>query len=270
MRDIFRHAVRYLLLLGALWYGATEARADIEARFTGTAPVGGNTQFNYDILLTNNQGIYSGPPTELITIYDIPGYVPGSAAMHLNVGSNLTATTSAQLLGITPVGAMVTDLPLFNVTVSFGNVDDPGGYGCLDPDGCPMGTLTFVSTFSGLNSSGQFAAQALESFLGGELTINQGTVTIPRPFARRRHGPLARIILYVTSQGLYYDAIVAVADLPMEGPFQLLANGATEFGPGDRGYLGGRLWEDVNGNEVQDADDFYFLCVLLPSGRDAR
>ena len=217
MRDIFRHAVRYLLLLGALWYGATEARADIEARFTGTAPVGGNTQFNYDILLTNTQGIYSGPPT-----------------------------------------------------VSFGNVDDPGGYGCLDPDGCPMGTLTFVSTFSGLNSSGQFAAQALESFLGGELTSNQGTVTIPRPFARRRHGPLARIILYVTSQGLYYDAIVAVADLPMEGPFQLLANGATEFGPGDRGYLGGRLWEDVNGNEVQDADDFYFLCVLLPSDRDAR
>ncbi len=174
MRDIFRHAVRWLLLLGALWYGATEARADIEARFMGTTPVGSNTQFNYDILLTNNQGIYSGPPTELITLYDIPGYIPGSASMAMSPASQLTATTSAQLLGITPVGATVTDLPLFNVTVSFGTVTDPGGGGCLDPDGCSLGTLTIVSTFSGLNSSGQFAAQALESFLGGSQTLIRG------------------------------------------------------------------------------------------------
>jgi len=45
------------------------------------------------------------------------------------------------------------------------------------------------------------------------------------------------------------------------------ANGTTEFGPGDPGYLGGRWWEDTNGNGIQDATDHYFLCPLLPPGR---
>lgn len=75
--------------------------------------------------------------------------------------------------------------------------------------------------------------------------------------------------VYVTSQGLYYDTFVARDPLPMRGKFQLLANGETEFGPGDPGYLGGRWWEDLNHNGVQDSDDHYFLCPLLPPGRPA-
>ena len=74
-------------------------------------------------------------------------------------------------------------------------------------------------------------------------------------------------VVYVTSQGLYYDTFVAVDPLPMEGPFQLLENGQTEFGPGDSGYLGGRWWEDLNGNGIQDAGDHFFLCPLLGPGR---
>jgi hypothetical protein len=74
-------------------------------------------------------------------------------------------------------------------------------------------------------------------------------------------------VVYVTSQGLYYDTFVAVDPLPMKGPFQLLENGQTEFGPGDPGYLGGRWWEDLNGNGVQDAGDHFFLCPLLGPGR---
>jgi hypothetical protein len=73
--------------------------------------------------------------------------------------------------------------------------------------------------------------------------------------------------VYVTSQGLYYDTFVAKDPIPMEGKFQLLENGTTEFGPGDPGYLGGRWWEDLNGNGIQDATDHYFLCPLLPPGR---
>jgi hypothetical protein len=73
--------------------------------------------------------------------------------------------------------------------------------------------------------------------------------------------------IFVTSQGLYYDTFVARDPLPMEGKFQLLLNDTTEFGPGDPGYLGGRWWEDVNGNGVQDPTDHYFLCPLLPPGR---
>jgi hypothetical protein len=74
-------------------------------------------------------------------------------------------------------------------------------------------------------------------------------------------------VVFVSGQGLYYDTFVARDPLPMEGKFQLLADGVTEFGPGDPGYLGGRWWEDLNGNGVQDPTDHYFLCPLLPPGR---
>jgi hypothetical protein len=61
-------------------------------------------------------------------------------------------------------------------------------------------------------------------------------------------------VIYVTSQGLYFDTIVATDPLPFEGPFQKLEPGPnglsqTEFGPGDPGYLGGRWceWQWRNG-----------------------
>jgi hypothetical protein len=74
-------------------------------------------------------------------------------------------------------------------------------------------------------------------------------------------------VVFVSGQGLYYDTFVTVDPLPMNGPFQLLENGVTEFGPGDPEYLGGRWWEDLNGNGVQDDGDHFFLCPLLPPGR---
>lgn len=82
-----------------------------------------------------------------------------------------------------------------------------------------------------------------------------------------RFGDRTPGVIFVTSQGLYYDTFVVKDPLPMHGRFQLLANGRTEFGPGQPGYLGGRWWEDVNGNGSQDPDDHYFLCPLLPPGR---
>lgn len=74
-------------------------------------------------------------------------------------------------------------------------------------------------------------------------------------------------VVYVTSQGLYYDTFVAADSLPMKGRFQLIENGQTEFGPGDPGYLGGRWWVDVNDNGIQDEGDSFFLCPLLGPGR---
>ena len=38
-------------------------------------------------------------------------------------------------------------------------------------------------------------------------------------------------VVYVTSQGLYYDTFVTNDLLPMDGPFQKIENGQTEFGP---------------------------------------
>jgi hypothetical protein len=74
-------------------------------------------------------------------------------------------------------------------------------------------------------------------------------------------------VILVTSQGLYYDTFVVADPLPMNGKFQLLKNGQTEFGPGQPGYLGGRWWEDTDNDGEQNAGDHFFLCPLLPPGR---
>jgi hypothetical protein len=107
-------------------------------------------------------------------------------------------------------------------------------------------------------------------------------VAVPVAFAKRGgeggrgDGP----IVYVASQGLYYDSIVTADPLPWNGPFQQLfppgtnpdwPDGtylSTEFGPGAPGHHGGRWWVDVNGNGCQDADDHYFACPLLGPGRE--
>jgi hypothetical protein len=92
-------------------------------------------------------------------------------------------------------------------------------------------------------------------------------VAVSAAASSRRFGSRTPGVVFVTGQGLYYDTFVVKDPLPMEGPFQLLSNGQTEFGPGDPGYLGGRWWEDLNQNGTQDPDDHYFLCPLLPPGR---
>jgi hypothetical protein len=89
---------------------------------------------------------------------------------------------------------------------------------------------------------------------------------VPAAFAQKGRSKSAGVV-FVTSQGLYFDTFVVTDPLPMHGPFQLLQNGVTEFGPGDPGYLGGRWWEDLNANGVQDEGDHFFLCPLLPPGR---
>jgi hypothetical protein len=79
-------------------------------------------------------------------------------------------------------------------------------------------------------------------------------------------------IVFVRTHGLYYDSIVTADPLPWKGPFQKLepikGRLETDFGPGDRHYVGGRWWVDTNGSGYQDEDDHYFLCPLLGPGRD--
>jgi hypothetical protein len=78
-------------------------------------------------------------------------------------------------------------------------------------------------------------------------------------------------VVFVTSQGLYYDSIVVADPLPMQGNFQQLIPGVngleTEFGPGTPGHLGGRWWVDLNEDNVMDEGDHFFLCPLLGPGR---
>ena len=78
-------------------------------------------------------------------------------------------------------------------------------------------------------------------------------------------------MVFVTSQGLYYDSIVVADPLPQAGRFQQLVPTMmgleTEFGPGDHGHVGGRWWIDLDENGMMDASDKYFLCPLLGPGR---
>lgn len=85
--------------------------------------------------------------------------------------------------------------------------------------------------------------------------------------------PQALTTIYVTGQDTYYHTF-ATTDLPPHGKIQQLIptpgdplhDGVTEFGPGDKGYAGGRWWVDVNNNGYQDEEDTYFSCPLLGPG----
>jgi hypothetical protein len=89
--------------------------------------------------------------------------------------------------------------------------------------------------------------------------------------AERATGRGTGPVIYVTSQGLYYDSIV-LADLPQKGRFQQLAPGMhgieTDYGPGDVGHLGGRWWLDLNSDGIMNEGDRFFLCPLLGPGRE--
>jgi hypothetical protein len=114
---------------------------------------------------------------------------------------------------------------------------------------------------SAIGCSSQPAAPSAAA-AGGASTQPASTAVSPSRFGGRTPG-----VVYVTSQGLYYDTFATADPLPMRGRFQALVNGQTEFGPGQPGYLGGRWWVDENGNGVQDSGDHFFLCPLLPPGR---
>ena len=88
--------------------------------------------------------------------------------------------------------------------------------------------------------------------------------------AERDSGRGTGPVIYVASQGLYYDSIV-LADVPNKGNFQQLVPGPngleTDFGPGEVGHLGGRWWLDLNADGIQNDGDKFFLCPLLGPGR---
>jgi hypothetical protein len=101
-------------------------------------------------------------------------------------------------------------------------------------------------------------------------SATSGALTTAGSLASKAHGRRCEgcPIVYVTSQGLFYDSIVTADPLPPRGPFQELRMAGpsglqTEFGPGDPGYVGGR-WKLVNGDGKVVK---YFSCPLLGPGR---
>jgi hypothetical protein len=101
------------------------------------------------------------------------------------------------------------------------------------------------------------------------LVVTAAPAAAGGPPPRDPDGDRVRVIVYVSSQGKYYDSIVGPS-LPANGPFQQLYEGpmglTTEFGPGDPGYLGGRWWVDDNGDGEMNEGDRFFSCPLLGKG----
>ena len=122
-------------------------------------------------------------------------------------------------------------------------------------------SVCFVSAFAVACANSTTAPSTGQPNGGDVSSVAPGAASTAR-FGGRTPG-----VVYVTSQGLFYDTFVVKDPLPMEGRFQLIAGGQTEFGPGQPGYLGGRWWEDTNPNGIQDPDDHFVLCPLLPPGR---
>lgn len=105
----------------------------------------------------------------------------------------------------------------------------------------------------------------------GVVALMSASIAVNTYAAERDTGRGTGPVVYVTSQGLYYDSIV-VTDLPAKGNFQQLIPGEnglqTEFGPGEVGHLGGRWWIDVNADGEMNVGDKFFLCPLLGPGRE--
>lgn len=114
-------------------------------------------------------------------------------------------------------------------------------------------------------------AKALSTAILISAAITMTSATYASQNMKGRGSPGSPIV-YVESQGLFYDSIV-LADLPQQGRFQELVPGmdglSTEFGPGDVGHLGGRWWIDLNEDRIMDSGDLYFLCPLLGPGRES-
>ena len=115
----------------------------------------------------------------------------------------------------------------------------------------------------------KLAALALAA--GAAVGLTAGPAAAAGP-PRDDDGNRVRTVVYVESQGLFYESIVG-PDLNGEGRYQKLdptggpgGTASTEFGPGDPGYVGGRWWVDVNGDDVMDDGDVYFSCPLLGQG----
>ena len=109
---------------------------------------------------------------------------------------------------------------------------------------------------------------SIGSILAGLAVAGVLAVSAPAAMAR---GDVEGPVVYVTSQGLFYDSVVLTM-LPPKGPFQKIemtgpSGLQTEFGPGDRDFVGGRWWVDVNNNHEMDGGDLYFSCPLLGPGR---
>ena len=129
------------------------------------------------------------------------------------------------------------------------------------------GNVDYSSTLDSLGIPHDF--QSFEgdhiSLLGERIPI--GFTSLDE--AMHQKGAGSGPVVYVKSQGLYYDSVFARSDMPLKGKFQAIETGGphgglqVEYGPGDPEYNGGLWKEDFNGSGTYHV----LCCPLLGPGR---
>jgi len=147
MRHLSSRASFGALLSAAALLIGNAVQADIIPIFNVATPIGGGCEFSYNVSVATGTRVNTG---DYFTIYDFNGYIAGSEFAPADW------STSAQLVGITPVTQIVVDNPtVMNITFTytglapiFGPVFPLGGPGAFGAD----------STICTTNDAGQYAS----------------------------------------------------------------------------------------------------------------
>ncbi len=194
MQRLGRTRLLPLLLAGAavLWADTGQARAEILLTLAGppTSNGTGGFTFTYDVRLsggfeldTAGGGINSA---NFFTLYDIPGYIPGSAKS--NIASFAQSGVSEQFVGVTPALQSPPDSPtVTNVTFRY-----TLGTETNNPVGSPemlLGTVSIDSTTGAVGAPILYSAAAQKNTPGlpedeegaNDTSFVAGPTAIPAP-----------------------------------------------------------------------------------------
>jgi hypothetical protein len=163
--------VPLLLASAVFWADTGQARAEILLTLSGGAPtnnLNGTFTYTYDVYLTGgyqlNQAGGGGNTANLFTMYDIQGYVPGSATS--SAAGFSQSGVSEQLVGLTPITqAPVDDPNILNATFKYTSPTPT-----VNPIGNPdllLGTVSFLSTDGVYANSAVMYSAAAQKYVPG-------------------------------------------------------------------------------------------------------
>jgi len=177
-----------------LWADTGQARSEILLTLAGGAPTNngnGTFTYTYNAFLTGgfeldmNGG--GGNTANLFTLYDIAGYVPGSATSSATGFSQ--AGVSEQLLGVTPPATAPPDsATVANVTFRYTSPTETDN--AIGSPDLLLGTVSIVSTVGNVGGANLFYAAAAQKntpgspadeSLANDVSLVAGPVAIPGP-----------------------------------------------------------------------------------------
>jgi hypothetical protein len=176
-------------LLGLMLLGIPDqARADILLTLNGTSTSNGQTTYTYNVFLQPQAALNATGATgnemtgDLFTLYDIEGYVAGSATASAGLMSNGFGSPTVQGTGITPTTQTPPDNPAIpNITFKYTSsmpLSNPTDTAVL------LGTVSFKSTFLPGTAASVMISAASQRADNGHIANNVGSVigpVIPEP-----------------------------------------------------------------------------------------